>query len=131
MAPLPKPAAARRRPNRGPADRVLPAEGRTEPAPELPAGEWSAETRAWWADVWSSPMAAAWIEADYHSAVRLARVREAIVKHREKAALHSAASQLEDRLGLSPRARRALGWKIAATLAPAEISHSVRRIRAV
>jgi hypothetical protein len=73
-------------------------------------------------------MAAAWLDADYDTAVRLARIRQAIVEHPEKAALHSAASALEDRLGLSPRARRALNWKIADT---PQASAEVRRIRVV
>jgi hypothetical protein len=129
MPALPKPAATRRR--RGPADRLLPAEGSTEPAPDLPEGSWTEETRQWWADVWSSPMAAAWIESDYHAAVRLARIKQAIVDHPEKAALHGAASALEDRLGLSPRARRALNWRIVDTPAATERPASVSRIRAV
>lgn len=113
MTQLPKPSSQRRRP--GPPDRQLPAEGRSEPAPDLPGGDWSGDTLAWWSRIWASPMATAWIDADYDAAVRLARVREAILEHPEKAALHSAASQLEDRLGLSPRARRALGWRIVET----------------
>ena len=46
-------------------------------------------------------------------AVRLARIMEAILERPDVAALHAAASGLEDQLGLSPRARRILGWETA------------------
>jgi hypothetical protein len=123
---LPKPSSARHR--KGPSDRLLPAEGRQEPAPGLPAGNWSAETMEWWERVWASPPAAVWIDSDFDVVVRLAQIREAIARDPSKAALHAAATSLEDRLGLTPRARRAMNWRIADTT---QATAEVRRIRIV
>jgi hypothetical protein len=66
---------------------------------------WSKQTRTWWADVWRSPSATQWGEADFHVVVRLARLHEAILEEPGEAALHAAASALEDRLAAASEAR--------------------------
>jgi hypothetical protein len=93
MAPTPKSPGAQRRPGRSKPARELPAESRQGKAPALPkrTPSWSAETKQWWQQI--------------------ARVQEAILERQDVAAMHAAASGLEDRLGLSPRARRILGWE--------------------
>lgn len=139
MPALRKPPGTTRRRQLGPSARVLPAEGRKGKAPPLPRKRpaWLAETRQWWARIWRSPSAAMWQEADYDVAVRLARIREELARQPNVAALHAAASALEDRLGLSPRARRALGWEVGepqappAAAAPAPTPSGRRRLRAV
>jgi hypothetical protein len=115
MAPVPKPPGQQRRPHRGPAPRELPAEGRQGRPPVLPRKRppWLKSTRDWWERAWRSPSAAAWIAADLDVMLRLAHIREAIGRGEGGASLHAAATQLEDRLGLSPRARRALGWEVS------------------
>jgi hypothetical protein len=138
MPALPKPEGQRRRRTAGQATRQLPAEGRQGRPPALPRKRpaWLKETRAWWVRIWRSPSASMWQEADYDVAVRLARIREELARRPDVAALHAAASALEDRLGLSPRARRALGWEVGERQAPAAppeaASASARgRLRAV
>jgi hypothetical protein len=138
MPALRKPPGTTRRRQAGPAARVLPAEGRKGKPPALPRKRpaWLAETRQWWARIWRSPSAAMWQEADYDVAVRLARIREELARRPDVAALHAAASALEDRLGLSPRARRALGWEVGERQAPPEAppapsASARRRLRAV
>jgi hypothetical protein len=122
MPALSKPEGQRRRRNQGKPTRELPAEGRRGRPPVLPRKRpaWLKETRDWWLRIWRSPSAAMWQEADYDVAVRLARIREELARRPDVAALHSAASQLEDRLGLSPRARRALGWEVGEARPPQE-----------
>jgi hypothetical protein len=126
MAPTPKPPGQRRRRGAQPVTRALPAEGRQGKAPQLPkrSPAWSKDTRDWWRDVWASPSATQWTEADAHLVIRLARIHEAIADDPGKASLHAAASGLEDRLGLSPRARRALNWEVAPAAADPDASSS-------
>lgn len=114
MPALPKHPSQRARRTAGPPSRELPAEGRRGRPPALPRKRpaWLKETKEWWARIWRSPSASMWAEADYDVAVRLARIREELARRPDVAALHAAASALEDRLGLSPRARRALGWEV-------------------
>src|SRR4051812_2057213 len=113
-APLPKPPGQRRRRHAGQAQwQQLPASGRKRRAPSLPVGEWSAETKAWWKALWSSPMAAAYEEADFDSLVRLARLKDDFAKDPRPSTALPAMQQLEDRFGLSPKARRALQWEIS------------------
>lgn len=108
-----------------------------------------AETRAWWRMVWKSPMAAHWIEADRPAVVRLAHLqdlvgreilgwtdrgrvgdlrpdpdRDDIVRVELAGAMVSVAllaemRQIEDRLGLTPMARKRLQWEIEEPEAPA------------
>jgi hypothetical protein len=93
---------------------VLPAEGRQGLAPNwpLPGGASSAEAGLW-ADLWATPQAVAW---EHHGWTRVVAryVRCALAAEElEKNAL-AEARQLEDRLGLTPKAMRMLLWTIAA-----------------
>ena len=77
MAPTPKPPGHRRRRNSDqPTWRQLPAEGRAGKPPALPRKRpaWLKSTREWWATLWASPMATAYVEADVEPLVRLARL---------------------------------------------------------
>lgn len=115
-APLPKPPSQRRRRNAGqPQWRQLPADGRQGRAPGLPVKKpaWLKSTRDWWQTIWSSPMAVAWEPADVESLVRLARLKDEFDRGEAPTSVLAAMQQLEDRFGLSPKARRALQWEVA------------------
>jgi hypothetical protein len=108
---MPKPPNQRRRRNAGQAQwQELPAEGRKGDAPPLPAGEWLDSTREWWTTIWSSPMATIWVEADIEPLCRLACLKDEFDRG-ERGQL-VAIQNLEDRYGLSPKARRQLQWEI-------------------
>lgn len=114
---------ARRR-NARPAFRRLPAAGRQGDPPSWPLGKPTRGETELWAELWASPQAAAWEELGWvRTVARYARI--VLVAERRggdrRIAIASAteARQLEDRLGLSPKAMRSLGWDIVAT-APEE-----------
>jgi len=116
MAPLPKPPGQRRR------ERLTQGRWRTLPAarpfkrpPPLPRRKlaWLKSTRSWWATIWASPMASVWIEADVPALVRLAEMIDDRARGQLGATETVAMTALEDRFGLSPKARRALQWEIA------------------
>lgn len=85
--------------------------------PPLPAGrEWHPQTEAWWADVWSSPMAAEWDESDRGNVTMAALIYNDMwdaetAKERKDAAAEFRLQRVD--LGLSPYARRRLEWTIA------------------
>jgi hypothetical protein len=58
-------------------------------------------------------MAVAWEPADVESLVRLARLKDDFDRGDAPASVLPAMQQLEDRFGLSPKARRALQWEVA------------------
>jgi hypothetical protein len=83
----------------------------------LPGGDevWLVSSREWWRTIWASPMATAWVDADVDSLIRLARMRDDFYRGELPVSAFSAMQALEDRFGLSPKARRALQWEIAKT----------------
>lgn len=114
MAPTPKPPGQRRRRNLSqPQWTQLPSSGRRGKAPELPSAEWLPSTCAWWATIWSSPMATAWQVADIDSLIRLARLRDDFARGELPVSALGAMQGLEDRFGLSPKSRRALQWEVS------------------
>jgi hypothetical protein len=132
MAPQPKPPNQRRRRNAGQAQwKQLPAEGRTESAPDLPGDEWLSSTIDWWMTIWSSPMAVAWEKADEDSLIRLARMRDEFHRDSLPVSAYGAMQALEDRFGLSPKSRRALQWEIAKGEVVSMPEPNKRRLRAV
>lgn len=118
-----------------------------------------ASTRAWWKTVWASPMAAMWVEADLPALLRLAQLQDLTTReltgwtHRPlrvgdleldeetmvvrvtlagalvSATLLAEMRQLEDRLGLSPMARRRLQWEIADDVAGEAVVDEVAQRR--
>ena len=114
MPAQPKPPGQRRRRNVGQAQwHELPASGRRDPAPELPGEDWLPSTLEWWATIWASPMATAWVPADEDSLIRLAKMRDEFHRGDLPVSAFGAMQALEDRFGLSPKSRRALQWEIA------------------
>lgn len=113
MAPTPKFEPVRRNPRTGPV--ILPANGRPDPAPEWPLAEPpDTEEQAAWRDLWRTPHAVMWEQLGWTRTVaRYCRVMVAAEQPGAKITLMAEARQLEDRLGLTPRAMRALLWQVA------------------
>ena len=111
--PAPNPNARRR--NARPAFRRLPV-ARTGAPPAWPlGGRTSTAERELWAELWRSPQAAAWEELGWvRTVARYARITIAAERPRAKGVVLTEARQLEDRLGLNPKAMRSLGWEVAA-----------------
>lgn len=112
--PAPNPNARRR--NARPAFRRLPAAGRRGDPPPWPLGKPTTGEAALWADLWASPQAVAWEDLGWvRTVARYARI-VLVAERRGKpnAAVMAEARQLEDRLGLNPKAMRSLGWDIVA-----------------
>lgn len=110
----PKPPGQRVRVNaEQPQWRRLPADGRAGRAPAL-AGSSSLPkaARDWWRDVWRSPMAAVFVEADVPALARACRLVAREVVGEASTGELAELRQLEDRFGLSPLARRRLQWEI-------------------
>lgn len=133
MPAQPKPPGQRRRRNAGQSQwKELPAEGRKGTAPELPDLDWLDDTREWWATIWASPMATVWQPADVEPLIRLARLRDADARGEGSVSALAQITALEDRFGLSPKARRALQWEInAAESSAGQSQPTKRRLRAV
>ena len=91
----------------------LPAEGRKGATPKWPLPKQLPGEKSLWADLWSTPQAVAWERLGWTRVVaRYCRVVIA-AESGDKDSL-SEARQLEDRLGLTPKAMRLLLWEIAA-----------------
>lgn len=118
MGPAPKPDDQRRRRNAPTFDWVdLPADGRHGEPPELPTWrKWSAETRQWWAAIWSLPEATRW----HSSGVTLwplAELHEQLV-HGETpphTVLNAMLPRERDH-GFSPAALQQRRWRVTPTL---------------
>lgn len=113
--PAPTDPASRRRRNASVGKTVLPAGGRVGGAPEWPiAGRDCPEV---WADLWRMPQSAAWERmALVRTVAHYAMVLE-VVEASEglpAAAVLQEMRQMEDRLGLNPKAMRSLLWEVAA-----------------
>lgn len=111
--PAPKPADQRRRRNAPAANTVkLPANGREGDIPDWPLAGEAPKT---WAELWTTPQAAAWerlgwtrVVARYVHILTLCEDPSSMT-----AALLGEARQMEDRLGLTPMSMLRLRWEIA------------------
>lgn len=111
--PPPKKPQLRQRRNKASTSSTLSPTGpRRKRAPSLPGDrEWHKLTRAWWRDVWHSPMAAEFLEADKHALYRLAVLVDAFWQEPVKDL--AAEIRLEQQaFGLTPIDRRRLQWTI-------------------
>jgi len=110
--PVPKPPGQRRRRNKAVKAEQLPAIS-AKATPILPDSDGLLErTREWWKTVWSSPMAAVFLEADVAALARLASLVNRVHRGESSARLLGEIRALEDRFGLSPLARRRLQWEV-------------------
>lgn len=104
-----------RRKNARPAFRRLPARGRVGDPPPWPlGGRVKPAERELWNELWASPQALAWEQLGWvRTVARYARVTIAAEQPGAMGIYLTEARQLEDRLGLNPKAMRSLGWDIA------------------
>ncbi len=121
--PTPKPGSARARTNKHSTNAVLrsPEEGEIEvpPLPEI-AGEdgimrWHVMTVWWWKDIWASPMAPEFTDADIHGLYGLALIVNDFWNARTAKERQACAAEMRlqsVRFGLSPIDRRRLQWEI-------------------
>lgn len=84
---------------------------------ELPEGTWHPLTKRWWANVWSSPMAAHFIDVDIDALFRLAYLVERFYGE-GKTDLASEIRLQEARFGLTPGDRKRLGLEVSAPIKP-------------
>ncbi len=112
--PGPPPNPNRRRRNVGPQLLELPSEGRKGAAPRWPLAAPPAPVeKRIWSDLWHLPQAVMWDRFGYTRVVAryvrtLAAAEETLARD-----VMSEARQLEDKLGLTPKAMKDLMWKVA------------------
>jgi hypothetical protein len=109
---IPKFDPARRNARSGPVK--LPAEGRSGEIPPWPlSGRGSAAERGAWERLWRTPQAVAWEKLGWTRTVaRYCRLMIEAEKRDAPMKALAEARQLEDRLGLTPKAMRLLLWEI-------------------
>ena len=130
IGPAPKARRQRRgEPLRGEWVDLPPLEAPVLPA--LPKGKWSARTKKAWAAWRADPVTSQYSVADIQAAIDLAYTYELWVKFPDtyKAEMR----QMQDRLGLNPKGKRDLRWRVSG---PAEVvdmpaPKKQRRLRAV
>lgn len=106
----PKENPARRNARVGPL--TLPAEGRKGDTPPWPLELLADSELALWRDLWATPQAVAWERLGFTRVVaRYCRFVLAAENGNKDAMAE--ARQLEDRLGLTPKAMRLLLWTVA------------------
>jgi hypothetical protein len=92
---------------------MLPAGGRVGDPPAWPLARAEAET---WKGLWATPQAAAWEKLGWTRVVaRYAVLIEAVEESEgvPASALLGEVRQMEDRLGLNPKAMRSLLWEVS------------------
>jgi hypothetical protein len=110
--PAPKPAGQRRRRNPSPGFRQLPHEGRVGELPAWPIDKPRDAELEVWADLWKLPQAVEWERLEYTRVVaRYVRTLVASEMHAADIKLLTEVRQLEDRLGLTPKAMQTLRWE--------------------
>lgn len=110
--PAQKPSSLRRRRTPTPGFRLLPHEGRSGDPPRWPIGNQTTEEMEVWAALWRLPQAVEWERMDI--ARQVARYVRTLVEaemHAADSKLLAEVRQLEDRLGLTPRAMQTLRWE--------------------
>lgn len=84
-------------------------------APKLPTRKWHSEARRWWKDIWASPMAPEFLDADQHALVRLAVLISDYWEAENAAARKELAAEIrlqQQAFGLTPIDRRRLQWEV-------------------
>lgn len=127
--PPPKPRRERARRNKETPDAVLDPELEIDVAsiPPLPdvtieEGEdgepvdaprdWNPMTVRWWNALWTSPVASQYTKMDEFELVRLAQLVDEVNWGNLQKDVLNEVRQMADRFGLSPLARRRLGWVV-------------------
>lgn len=131
--PLPDPQR-RRRNTPTIATVTLPASGRPGPAPRPPAGrKLGAAGKAWWKWAWSTPQATQWVGALYVVATR-AQLEDALAAielddARGRVAALKAITELDEQLGLGPKALSQLRWTIVQDEPAAAVAGAAAPVR--
>lgn len=132
--PPPKHSAQRRRRNAAPEVTKIDASARVA-APPMPPG---LDDRAaeWWAELWAEPIASVWEKCDHGAIARLCRYRSLDERDEATSTQISQMTIIEDRLGLTPMARRRLQYEFdkaagATASAPAAPAMDERFLRVV
>lgn len=123
MPPTPKPAATRQRRNKTSTNARLKLAPSGIRAPALPSRKgpdgkvlkWHPRTRAWWKDVWASPMATEFLNSDRHELIALAELEDAFNHSTEtnvKLKLAAEIRMQRQAFGLTPIDRRRLQWEV-------------------
>ena len=94
--------------------RVLPADGRDEPAPPFTLPDVTPREREVWEELWRTPQAAAWAREPWRRrAVELyTRWSVRLEDHDASAALGNVVVRFADQLGLTPAGLVENGWRI-------------------
>lgn len=116
--PAPKDPSVRARRNKSSTRSTLSADHDIE-TPPLPEGfPWHSLTLAWWEDIWQSPMAPEYIEADINGLYRVAMLYNDFwlaETHKERAEIQVRLEKADADYGTNPMARRRLEWQIETT----------------
>lgn len=111
-SPIPKPEAERQRRNKSATRTVLSRDVNVK-APKLPdVKEWHPTTRAWWRDLWRSPMAPEFLQMDRYAVLRLAHLVDLAHWCPGDPKLEETIMRMEQRFGLTPLDRRRLDWRV-------------------
>lgn len=79
-----------------------------------------AEGKRRWERIWSTAVATLWAEEDLDVALRLCRAHQDYMRDGGPVSLMGEIRQLEMALGLSPRARRELRWRLVDESGPVD-----------
>lgn len=115
--PTPKHPSARARRNRTATAATISADPNLE-APKLPTRLWHEQTRVWWRDIWSSPMAPEFDESDRHGLFALAVLVDDFWSTEDAKLRKDLAAEIRQQrqcYGLTPIDRRRLQWEIERT----------------
>lgn len=93
---------------------------RVGPVPDLPPGHWHEATKAKWKAWWRLPVAVEWSEADRGAVERMAFLWDEVYRGEATAATHTRLDTIEANLGLTPKARVQLRWRIEGEELPAQ-----------
>src|SRR5687767_2136605 len=112
--PVPKPAAVRQRRNTVASQAALishePPLVKAPPLPKRDEG-WHKLTKAWWKDIWLSPMRTEFLKADVHALFRLAVLVD-LFWNEPNIALAGEIRLQQQAFGLTPIDRRRLQWQV-------------------
>ena len=111
--PAPKPAHLRQRRNRkaGAASLEAPVNPVVPRLPRIAGVTWHPRTRAWWRNVWHSPMASEYLDTDRDGLERLAILINRFYETHDPKLMAEIRLQ-EARFGLSPVDRSRLQWEV-------------------
>lgn len=87
-------------------------------APKLPTRKWHPQARQWWKDIWASPMAPEYLDADQHALLRLAVLVHDYWEADSPSLRKELAGEIrlqQQAFGLTPFDRHRLAWTIEET----------------